>query len=77
MAGIHSFGTEIRYVSVQPSLEIAKLKTPLIQDTDVLYLKFLATDFVILNSTEAITDLSEKRSNIYSDRVSPLVKPTS
>jgi len=36
----------------------------------VLYLKLLTTDFVVLNSTEAITDLLEKRSNIYSDRVS-------
>lgn len=36
----------------------------------MLYLKLLKTDFVVLNSTEAITDLLEKRSNIYSDRVS-------
>ena len=47
---------------------------PPFQDTDVLYLKLLTTDFVVLNSTEAITDLPEKRSNIYCDRVSPLVK---
>ena len=48
-----------------------------IQDTDMLYLRLLTTDFVVLNSTEAITDLSEKRSNKYCDRVSPPVKPTS
>ena len=40
------------------------------QDTDVLYLKLFTTQFVILNSSEAIVDLTEKRSNIYSDRVS-------
>lgn len=59
-----------------PVLENTQLKIPSIQDTDVLYLKLLDTDFVILNSTEAIVDLTEKRSNIYSDRVSPLVKHT-
>jgi len=52
-------------------------KVPLIQDTDVLYLKVLTKDFVVLNSIEAIVDLSEKRSDIYSDRVSRLVKHTS
>lgn len=57
-------------------LENTQLKIPSIRDTDVLYLKLLDTDFVILNSTEAIVDLTEKRSNIYSDRVSPLVKHT-
>lgn len=55
-------------------LENAQLKVPSIQDTDVLYLKFLTTDPGALNSTEAITDLSEKRSNIYCDRVSPPVQ---
>jgi len=43
----------------------------------VLYLKLLTKDFVVLSSTEGITDLLEKRSNIYSDRVSLLVKLTS
>jgi len=47
-----------------------------VQDTDVLYLRLLTTDFVVLNSTEAITDLLEKRSNIYSDRVSTIAKLT-
>ena len=53
-----------------PWLDVIKLKSPPFQDTDVLYLKLLTTDFVVLNSTEAITDLLDKRSNIYSDRVS-------
>ena len=59
------------------SLENTQLKVPSIQDTDVLYLKLLTTDFIVLNSTEAITDLTEKRSNIYCDRVSPPVNHTS
>ena len=42
------------------------------QDSDVLYLKILDTELVVLNSTEAIAELIEKRSNIYSDRVSLL-----
>jgi hypothetical protein len=61
-------------VSVRSLLDIAWLIIPPLQDTDVLYLRLLTTDFVVLNSTEAITDLPEKRSNIYCDRVSPLVK---
>jgi len=57
--------------------ETRPTKILLIQDTDVLYLKLLTQDFVVLNSTEAIIDLSEKRSNIICDRVSPLVRSTS
>ena len=36
----------------------------------MLYLKLFTTHFVVLNSSEAIVNLTEKRSNIYSDRVS-------
>lgn len=72
MAGIHANGTEIQWVSAWSSPEVTRLTIPLLQDTDVLYLKLASTDLIVLNSTEAITDLSEKRSNIYSDRVSPL-----
>ena len=39
------------------------------EDTDVLHLKMMTTDFVILSSPQAISDLVEKRSNVYSDRV--------
>ena len=38
-------------------------------DTDVLYLNVLGADQIILNSNEAISDLLDKRSAIYSDRV--------
>jgi hypothetical protein len=38
-------------------------------DSDVLYLNLLGTDHIILNSSEAISDLLDKRSAIYSDRV--------
>lgn len=37
-------------------------------NTDVLYLKLLNKDLVILNSYEAVSDLCDKRSNIYSGR---------
>ena len=43
----------------------------------MLYLKLLTKDTVVLNSTEAIADLSENRSNVYSDRVSSLARLTS
>ena len=45
------------------------------QDTDVFYLKLFSKEFVVLNSSEAISDLLEKRSAIYSDRVSRLSNP--
>ena len=43
--------------------------TPASVDSDVLYLNLLGTDHVILNSSEAISDLLDKRSAIYSGRV--------
>jgi hypothetical protein len=43
---------------------------PASTDSDVLYLNLLGADHVILNSGEAISDLLDKRSAIYSDRVS-------
>lgn len=47
--------------------EILKLSPT---DTDVLYLRVMGNDMVVLSSHEAISDLLEKRSSIYSDRVS-------
>ena len=44
-------------------------------DSDVLYLNFLGADHIVLNSNKAILDLSEKRSGIYSGRVSRFVFP--
>jgi len=43
--------------------------TPGSPDTDVLYLNVLGADQIVLNSNEAISDLLDKRSAIYSDRV--------
>ena len=37
-------------------------------------MRLLTKDLVILNTSEAISDLSEKRSNKYSDRVSSRAK---
>ena len=38
-------------------------------DSDVLYLNLLGVDHIILNSRDAISDLLDKRSVIYSGRV--------
>jgi len=38
-------------------------------DSDVVYLNVFGADHIILNSNEAISDLLDKRSAIYSDRV--------
>jgi hypothetical protein len=41
-----------------------------VKDTDILYLQLMGKDAVVLNSNEAISDLLDERSSIYSDRVS-------
>lgn len=43
--------------------------TPVCADSDVLYLNLLGTDHIMLNSSEAISDLLDKRSAVYSGRV--------
>ena len=42
----------------------------ILPDTDILYLNLFGKDLVILNSTKTISDLLDKRSKIYSDKVS-------
>jgi len=42
-------------------------------DSDVVYLNLLGANCIILNSSEAISDLLDKRSSIYSDRVRGLL----
>lgn len=34
-----------------------------------MHLTVITTDFIVLGSAKAISDLSDKRSNIYADRV--------
>jgi len=46
-----------------------QLETMSFEDTDVLHLRVITKDFVVLSSAKAISDLAEKRSNVYSDRV--------
>ena len=41
-------------------------------DTDLLYLNLFGKDMIVLNSTKAISDLLDKRSKIYSDKVRTL-----
>ena len=43
--------------------------TPVYADSDVLYLNLFGVDHIILNSSEAISELLDKRSAIYSGRV--------
>jgi hypothetical protein len=38
--------------------------------TDFLYLQLMGKDTIVLSSNEAISDLIDKRSSIYADRVS-------
>ena len=38
-------------------------------ETDVMHLNVLGTDLVVLNSSEAIANLLDKKSATYSDRV--------
>ncbi|CAE7183727.1 unnamed protein product [Rhizoctonia solani] len=40
-------------------------------DSDIIYMNMMGQPIIILNSAEAAVDLFEKRSAIYSDRVSP------
>ena len=64
------------HLVVQPSWYAAKsfrfvtILTCLLKDTDILYVRLLGKDMVVLSSDQAISDLIEKRSAIYSDRVS-------
>jgi len=39
------------------------------EDTDLVYLNLFGKDMIILNSSKAISDLLDKRSKIYSDKV--------
>lgn len=49
-----------------PSIGIASF---ICVDTDLLYLNLFGKDMIILNSSKAISDLLDKRSKIYSDKV--------
>lgn len=42
-------------------------------ETEVMYLNMFGTDMVVLNSSEAIADLLDKKSAIYSDKVTSYV----
>ena len=76
MADVHIDVKEIRRVPISPCFPHHPTKVPhLSEDTDVLYLRVLATEMIILNNSEVVSDLLEKRSNIYSNRVSTRLKP--
>ncbi|CEL53482.1 O-methylsterigmatocystin oxidoreductase OS=Aspergillus flavus (strain ATCC 200026 / FGSC A1120 / NRRL 3357 / JCM 12722 / SRRC 167) GN=ordA PE=2 SV=1 [Rhizoctonia solani AG-1 IB] len=42
-------------------------------NSDIIYLKLLGYEIVVLNSSEAASDLLDKRSGLYSDRFCPLI----
>jgi hypothetical protein len=71
VANIHGNGKEIQYVSIYRLFSQHPCSNSIFEDSDVIYLRLLTTDFVVLNSSKVISDLTEKRSEIYSDRVSP------
>lgn len=50
------------------SREVRRLLTEEIIDSDVLHLEIAGGNYIILNSYQAVTDLLEKRSSIYSSR---------
>ena len=77
LAHVHCRSEKVRYVPIHlRPLFSTPCSRSLSEDSDVVYLKLLATDVVVLNSSQAISDLIEKRSEIYSGRVSPGPTPT-
>lgn len=53
-----------------PRLSSTNVTLSVLVDTDILYLNLFGKDLVILNSNKTISDLLDKRSKIYSDKVS-------
>jgi len=60
-------GRELQWVNYPCRTFCALISASL--DSDVVHLNLLGADHIILNSNEAITDLLDKRSTLYSDRV--------
>ncbi|KAH9478027.1 Cytochrome P450 monooxygenase 98 [Psilocybe cubensis] len=64
----HKWSKELGMVPFILARERSVNGNGLIQDTDILYLNVAGTSIVVLDSWEAILELFEKRSSIYSDR---------
>ena len=63
------YGKEIRHVVLINTLGL-RLHTHLsISDTEVLYLNAPGVDMVVLSTSDAVSDLLDQRSAIYSDKV--------
>ena len=59
-------------LAMPPGLDhLAYIKLGRELDSDIIFLELLGNNIVVLNSAEAASDLLEKRSAIYSDRVCP------
>lgn len=65
VAFLLSHGTKIWYVR-SPSQYICR--THVILEGDIMHLKVLAQDIIVVSSIEAASDLLDKRATIYSDR---------
>ena len=70
MGGIRTVGRTAPYVSGPrfPVNSQPKGLNPRLE-TEIMYLNMLGADMVVLNSSEVIADLLDKRSAIYSDKV--------
>jgi len=67
MGGVCEDGRNVPYVNrLRDWGDLSNLRT----ETGVVYFNMFGTDLVVLNSSEAIADLMDKRSAIYSDKVS-------
>jgi hypothetical protein len=55
---------DIQYVQVSSGAEYSD--TPL--DSDIIHLNVAGTSIIVLSSAEAVNDLFERRSAVYSDR---------
>ena len=71
LADIRYSSEKVQYVPAHPLFPQHPCSTSSSKDSEVIYLRLFAQDFVVLNSSQAVSDLIEKRSDIYSGRVSP------
>ena len=69
MEDVHVPRKAARCVAISPIPNEIQLEIMSFEDTDVLHLTVITTDYVVLGSAKAISGLAGKRSNVYSDRV--------
>jgi len=72
MEDVHVPCTGVWCVIISTLLTEIQLEIVSFKDTDVLHLRVMKKHIVVLSSAKAISDLVDKRSNVYSDRVRSL-----